>query len=126
MFNRRSYVRANQPVIDDINITSNGVEKLLTSLKSTKAAGPDEIHARILKELAKSIAPGLAAIYRKSLATGIVPVEWKSVHIVPIFKKGQRYIAANYRPVSLTASKTMEHITVSNIMKYAEEHNLLY
>ena len=50
---------------------------MLTSLNPAKAAGSDEIHARNLKELAKNFAPGLAAIYRKYLATGIVPVDWK-------------------------------------------------
>ena len=33
-----------------------------------------------------------------------------------------------YRPISLTciASKLMEHILVSNIMKHAQSHNILY
>ena len=37
----------------------------------------------------------------------------------PVFKKGEKYNAANYRPVSLTSicCKTLEHIIVSNINK---------
>ena len=45
----------------------------------------------------------------------------------PIFKKGNRTIAANYRPVSLTAicCKLLEHIIAKNIMTHLEENNLL-
>ena len=40
----------------------------------------------------------------------------------------QKYLASNYRPISLTciASKLMEHILVSNVMKHAQSHNILY
>ena len=41
----------------DINITPNGVEKLLTQLDPSKASGPDELKPHILKELAKEISP---------------------------------------------------------------------
>jgi hypothetical protein len=40
-----------------INITVSGVEKLLSKLNPTKAAGPDNITPRVLKELAPFIAP---------------------------------------------------------------------
>ena len=40
----------------DINITE-GVRKLLTGLNPHKAAGPDSITPRVLKELVDEIAP---------------------------------------------------------------------
>jgi hypothetical protein len=43
--------------MNDINITVSGVEKLLSKLNPTKAAGPDNITPRVLKELAPFIAP---------------------------------------------------------------------
>ena len=44
-----------------------------------------------------------------------------------IFKKGSKQLAANYRPISLTCtcSKIMEHIMVSNIMHYFDQHQIL-
>jgi hypothetical protein len=36
----------------DINITNHGISKLLSNLDSSKAAGPDELKPKILKELA--------------------------------------------------------------------------
>ena len=66
------------------------------------------------------IAHILFLIYNKSLAEGAVPDDWRhAANVAPIFKKGEKYDAANYRPVSLTCicCKTFEHIIVSNIHK---------
>ena len=88
------------PVIEDIDITLNGVIKLLKDLNPTKSPGPDNIGPKVLKELADEVAPPLLLIYKKSLK------------ITSIFKKGQRYQAENYRPISPTSvcCKIMEHI----------------
>ena len=77
--------------------------------------------------MCKELAPILAIIYRSSLATGIVPREWKSANVAPIFKKGEHYNPANYRPVSLTSvpCKIMEHILVSQMMSHLERNNIL-
>ena len=112
----------------DINITESGVHNLLKSLNAHKALGPDQISPRVLKEMANAIAPILTAIFRKSYDSGIIPEDWKTANITPVFKKGKISDAANYRPISLTciACKLMEHILTSHIMKHANDHNILY
>ena len=112
----------------DINITESGVLKLLKSLKARKAPGPDQISPCVLKEMANVIAPILTTIFRKSYDSGTVPEDWKTANITPVFKKGKRSDAANYRPISLTCivCKLMEHILTSHIMKHANDHNILY
>ena len=47
--------------------------------------------------------------------------------MAPVFKKGEKYNAANYRPVSLTSicCKTLEHIIVSNINKHLAFESIL-
>ena len=71
----------------------------------------------MLKECSNEISPILALIYNESLARGDVPDEWRQANVSPVFKKGEKYDAANYRQVSLTCicCKTLEHILVSNI-----------
>ena len=116
------------PVLPDINITEEGVYKLLNNLHPAKASGPDNISPQILKELAAEISPILCGIFKKSLESGVVPNDWKNANIVPVFKKGQRNDKRNYRPISLTciASKVMEHIICSNIMNHAEVNSILH
>ena len=74
----------------------------------------------MLKECSNEISPILALIFNESLARGDVTDEWRQANVSPVFKKGEKYDAANYRPVSLTCicCKTLEHILVSNINKH--------
>ena len=116
------------PTSDDITITTPGIFKMLKRLKPHKAAGPDNITARIMKELAQSIAPILQMIFQRSYNTGQIPMEWKEANVVPAYKKGPKTDPANYRPISLTCitCKLMEHIIASNIMKHARQNNIIY
>jgi len=116
------------PTMPDISFSSSGIEKLLHNLKVKKAPGPDGISTRYLKEMANIISPCLRIIFTRSYETGVTPADWKRANICPIFKKGERYKASNYRPVSLTSivSKIMEHCIVSNLLDHLEEHNILY
>ena len=63
------------PIMPDINITNHGISKLLSNLDSSKAAGPDELKPKILKELAPNISPILCFIFNKSLETGVDPTD---------------------------------------------------
>ena len=87
-----------------------------------KAPGPDGLSARVLKECSSEIAPILALIYNETLAQCTVPDDWRQANVAPIFKKGEKYDAANYRTVLLTCicCKTLEHIIVSNITQDSE------
>ena len=62
-----------------------------------------------------------------SVDSSQVPETWKNANVTAIFKKGSRAKAANYRPLSLTyvASKLLEHIIHSHVMKHLEQHNIL-
>ena len=109
------------------NSWPKGVTKLLDGLNVHKASGPDGLNARVLKECSNEISPILALIYNESLARGEVPDEWRQANVSPVFKKGEKYDAANYRPVSLTCicCKTLEHILVSNINKHIALDSIL-
>ena len=115
------------PFMHDIVVTKEGVTKLLKGLNPSKALGPDELHPRVLKELAMELGPVFAHLFQQSIDTGEIPKEWSLANICPLFKKGDRSLARNYRPVSLTCipCKLLEHIVCSNIMAHLDEHELL-
>ena len=110
-----------------IKIDPAGVEKLLSKIQPHKACGPDEIPNLVLKTCAKSLAPGVAALFQKSLDTGTLPKDWKDANVTPVFKKGARHAPENYRPVSLTSvlSKVLEHIVCHKLHAHFEEHKVL-
>ena len=115
------------PFMNDIAVSKDGVIKLLKGLNSSKALGPDELHPRVLKELATELGPVFAHLFQQSIDTGEIPKEWSLANICPLFKKSDRSLACNYRPVSLTCvpCKLLEHIVCSNIMAHLYEHKLL-
>ena len=116
------------PFMDEIVVTKEGVTKLLKGLNPSKALGPDELHPRVLKELAKELGLVFAHLFQQSINTGEIPKEWSLANISPLFKKGDSSLACNYRPVSLTCipCKLLEHIVCSNIMGHLDhQYNLL-
>ena len=60
-----------------------------------------------------------------SFDQSILPLDWKSANVSPIFKKGSKKDKGNYRPVSLTchACKIMERILKDEIVNFLEENN---
>ena len=116
------------PVMEDFSISVAGILKLLKNLKPGKAAGPDRLKPILLKELCEEIAPIIQVIFERSIQTGKLPAEWCRAQVSPIFKKGDKTSAANYRPISLTCilCKVLEHIMASHLVKHFDTHDLLY
>ena len=115
------------PPISELKIQTEGIVKLMTGLNPSKAAGPDEIPARLLKNLATELAPAVTSIFSQSLDTGEIPKDWSIAWITPVFKKGTRSDPANYRPVSLTCilCKLMEHTLCTHIRGHLDKHGIL-
>ena len=113
--------------LTNIDFKTEDIRKLLTKLKSGKAAGPDDILTILLNETAEALALPISIIFRKSLDEGRVPSMWKKAKVTAILKKGNRTSANNYRPVSLTCllCKLMETLIRNKIMDHMQENNLI-
>jgi hypothetical protein len=102
------------------------IKKLLLGLNTTKSPGPDKAHPKVLYELANVIDKPLFIIVKKSFETGIVPENWKVAIITALFKKGDKKLASNYRPVSLTSilCKLLEKLIRKRIIEHIDKFNL--
>ena len=110
----------NRISLKTISINEETVKGKLAGLKPSSSPGPDKIHPRILREGAEFLARPLSVIYSKSLESNCLPGDWTLGTIVPIFKKGNRQLPKNYRPVSLTAipCKILESIVKDEVMEH--------
>ena len=117
----------NDESISSIKINENSVYEKLCALKVNKAPGPDGFHSYVLKSCASSICTPLTILYQQSLSSGELPDEWKQAHIIPVFKKGRKNQAANYRPISLTSIvvKVLESIIRSELITFCTNSNIL-
>ncbi|PKU45439.1 rna-directed dna polymerase from mobile element jockey-like [Limosa lapponica baueri] len=88
-----------------------------------KSMGADEMHPRVLRELAEAIAGPLSIIFEKSWKTGEVPEDWRKASVTPVFEKGKKEDLGNYRLVSLTSipGKMVERLILGVISKHVEE-----
>jgi len=69
----------------------------------------------------------LTMLYSQSLSSGELPDKWKQAHIIPVFKKGSKNQATNYRPISLTSIvvKILESIIQSEPPIFCTNNNIL-
>jgi hypothetical protein len=113
--------------LSQVQITPSHVEQILLKLDISKANGHDEISNMILKKCARSISNPLAYIFNKSLSLGIFPSSWKEAMVTALFKKLNKQIKDNYRPISLLSciSKLFERLVFNSSYKYLRTHRLL-
>ncbi|KFV64381.1 hypothetical protein N307_08280, partial [Dryobates pubescens] len=99
----------------------------LRNLNTHKPMAPDEIHPRILKELADVVPKPLSVVSEKSWPSGEAPGDWKKGNITPIFKKGKKEYPGNYQPVSLTSmpGKVMEQILLDDMLWQMEDRKVI-
>ena len=120
-------VTSDEHALTSIEITESQVQEQLQCLAEGKAAGPDGIPATVLKKCSESITKPLTNLYRKTLEAGRLPNEWKAAKITPIYKKGSKLKAENYRPVSLTSQtcKVLERLILKHIKKHLSDNELI-
>ena len=56
-----------------------------------------------IKEIASCITYPLFRIFTSSITTHTIPKQWKEARVSAIHKKGDKKLACNYRPVSITS-----------------------
>ena len=121
------FIHPNKNLLINCSISDVDMEKALKSLKVCKSPGPDLLHPRILKELATELAYPLRLLFVKTIKDGKLPKDWKTAEVRPIFKKGCKTSAGNYRPVSLTSvvCKVFEGFIRDSLYNHMVTNNIL-
>ena len=61
-------------------------------MKDNKLPGVDGIPSKLILEIVEQISIPLAAVFNLSLQEGIVPLELKEAHIIPLLKKIEKQV----------------------------------
>ena len=106
------------------------VDKIVRSLRNSKATGLDYIDTHILKLVRNEIVPALTHIINTSIQTAVYPTSYKTSKIIPLLKdsKLDKLDPRSFRPVALlpVASKVLERAVFLQVVDYMTTHNLLH
>ena len=111
----------------DLTITEQQIIDAISEMPNNTSSGPDSWPSELLKMCKDQLCHPLAKIFNKSMKEGVLPEDFLKANITPIFKKGSRTKAINYRPISLTSliSKILARIIRKKIISHLESHNLI-
>ena len=111
-----------------IVVSEQDVIDVLNILDPNKAVGPDIISNKMLIAVKNEVAKSLCFLFNKYFQCKIFPNNWKIAFIIPLFKRGDKSLPSNYRPVSLLScvSKCIEKIAFKYIFNHLIFNNLLY
>ena len=114
-------------MLNTVDIGSDEVRRLLSKVNTNKSSGPDGITPRLLRDCSNEWVQPIGMLFQKSLDEGYVPADWRIANTTPIFEKGDKSRAENYRPISLTfvICKIMEKIIRRQLMEHLTTKDLL-
>ena len=109
-------------VFSEINMKD--IDQELKHLNTKKANTHKNIPVKILKDFSEVCLPTLLNIINNCLRTCKFPDELKLADVTPIFKKGEKTLAKNYRPISVlpVVSKVLERIMQKQISSHIEKY----
>ena len=113
--------------LSNISTSEREVKILLNSVDGSKACGVDGVGNSLIRASADGITNSFLRFITISLSKGIFPSMWKLANVIPIFKKDDRQLKENVRPVSLliSLSKIIEKIVFIRLYNFLLEIHFL-
>lgn len=118
LYSQPSSVYSQTVTIEELTIA-------LTSVKTGKAAGFDNIYPEFLKHMGKNTKRWLCVLFSNILDSGNLPKAFKETKIIAILKPGKAADRPeNYRPIALlsTCYKLLERVLFNRISPTINEH----
>ena len=103
--------------------------QIINNLPNKSSCGFDGISTIVMKSMKNLILTSLTLIINQIINTGVFPNKLKIAKITPIFKKDDRTLFTNYRPISLLPfffSKVIEKVICIQINDLFVENKLLF
>ena len=103
--------------------TPTEVEKVMQSLDTKKATGPDRIPAKLIKPAAGPLSHQLTKVFNQCVDNNEFPSDAKLAEVVPVHKKNDNLNIMNYRPVSILSSmsKVLEKLILRQMTPFLRE-----
>lgn len=103
------------------------VFKIFRSIRDTNSLDACNIQSRPVKYVLHIIAPCLTYIYNTALSTGHFPTDMQLARVAVIYKKGDKNILGNYRPISVLPffSKGLERIIHQRLHIFFVKHSVI-
>ena len=98
-------------------VSPDQVDKIIGSLKNSKACGVDMVDTYVIKLAKAEIVPAVCHIVNLSFQQSKFPTKWKIAKVIPLYKgKGCKLEPKNYRPVAILPilSKVLRHMDSNN------------
>lgn len=125
------YEGRDAPSMDE-DFTVAEVKRVLASLNSRSAPGPDGVTNKMLKHLDDDSIEFLTDKINEIWRSGLIPKSWKAACTVLIPKPGKAPSIENLRPISLTScvGKVAEHAMLNRLTDHLESnecytHNMI-
>ena len=105
----------------------NEINNIIDSFKDSKAIRYTDAETKFIKISKSVISPFFGKLINDYFSKGVYPSCLKIAEVIPIFKKGDRKEASNYRPISTLSQfdKILEKLIYSRIINFIEINDLL-
>ena len=114
-------------MMNPFTISHNDIIEAVNGMKDKISRTPEGIPIYLIRRIIPSILHTLSLIFNVSFNQNVIPSQWKNAIIIPVYKRGNRNTAKNYRPISLTSSfcRIFESVVVKNILEHLITNELI-
>ena len=112
------------PLFEFQPVTEKEVGKIIRSLPSNKAAGPDKVTAEVLKDSLPITIAEITNLVNSSFSSNKFAQVWKLAEVIPILKSGDPVKPSNTRPICLlpVLSKVCERAAHSQFVDFLDQN----
>jgi hypothetical protein len=112
----------------NVPFTADEIRKVISRLKNNKACGLDSVTNEYIKSTVEVLLPVYVKLFNIILTTGVIPNEWSTGVIKPIYKnKGNKADPDNYRGITILSclSKVFTALLNARLEKFVNDAKLI-